>query len=525
MAGMDGGTAGSGVVEDVKLKLGFRAMSSGREPTASEVLDVMDRLQRDPNRRLELASGHSIFRACVDAGLVGDNSIDWIAQRMQELHQERLITHGPVSSGAYTPSVWDGGWIQSAHNWRVSAAGRADAALYRRENGAANTLATNVAVSTSTEAVHQHDLFLCHAGEDKEAVARPLSEALTALGWRVWLDELALTVGDSLSRSIDAALAQCRFGIVVLSPAFFAKQWPQRELSGLAAREVGDGIKVILPVWHGVDQHDIARRSPTLADCLGAPTTGGIPAVASEISRALELAGLQVSTGPASTPVLQSVLETQPENGRLTIPDTPEAQAQVVADAAEWWEHQLFAGVLIQGRDKLEPKWHDQEMHLPRGVRREFDRSSTLDFLARELRWITKEMGAVERIFDPAVQRQAFGAPGEPGDPVRIEHLAHRVLQIYESMLDWAATVRNTSVSPIFADAIEAAASMVDEPVAQMRAFIGSFAEQISRRAPELTEGGTEEHPVNITVPLTLMISDETTQRYIAARGRGERAL
>jgi hypothetical protein len=35
-------------------------------------------------------------------------------------------------------------------------------------------------------------------------MARPLSEAIGRRGWTVWLDELALTARDSLSRHIDA---------------------------------------------------------------------------------------------------------------------------------------------------------------------------------------------------------------------------------------------------------------------------------------------------------------------------------
>jgi hypothetical protein len=48
----------------------------------------------------------------------------------------------------------------------------------------------------STEAF---DLFICHASEDKRAVARPLAEAISGRGWTVWLDELALTIGDVAS--------------------------------------------------------------------------------------------------------------------------------------------------------------------------------------------------------------------------------------------------------------------------------------------------------------------------------------
>lgn len=96
-------------------------------------------------------------------------------------------------------------------------------------------------------------------------IARPLAEALKNLGFNIWFDEFALTVGDSLRRSIDRGLANSRFGIVILSPAFFARQWPQCELDGLIAKESYGG-KVILPLWHHVTKDDVMKYSPTLAD-------------------------------------------------------------------------------------------------------------------------------------------------------------------------------------------------------------------------------------------------------------------
>src|SRR5690349_18227727 len=97
------------------------------------------------------------------------------------------------------------------------------------------------------------DVFISHASEDKDAVARPLAEALTKGGARVWLDEHELKLGDSLTGKIDHGLARSRFGVVILSDHFFAKKWPRAELAGLRAMEE-DGKKVILPIWHGVDK-------------------------------------------------------------------------------------------------------------------------------------------------------------------------------------------------------------------------------------------------------------------------------
>jgi hypothetical protein len=126
------------------------------------------------------------------------------------------------------------------------------------------------------------DIFLSHASEDDESVARPLTAALRRAGARVWLDEQELTVGDSLSEKIDEGLARSQFGAVILSPAFFAKHWPKKELAGLRAREE-EGQKVILPVWHNIDKATISQFSPILSDLLAVSTDRGIDEVARKL--------------------------------------------------------------------------------------------------------------------------------------------------------------------------------------------------------------------------------------------------
>lgn len=111
-----------------------------------------------------------------------------------------------------------------------------------------------------------YSAFISHASEDKESFVEPLMEALSQMECRVWYDKIELEVGDSLRRSIDRGLSNSEYGIVVLSPAFFAKNWPQYELDGLTAKEMAGGKKVILPIWHNVDRDDVLRYSPALAD-------------------------------------------------------------------------------------------------------------------------------------------------------------------------------------------------------------------------------------------------------------------
>lgn len=117
------------------------------------------------------------------------------------------------------------------------------------------------------------DVFVSHASEDKDTFVRPLAVALRSLGVSVWYDEFSLRLGDSLSRSIDKGLTSSRFGLVVISPHFIEKPWPEYELRGLLAREIQEG-RVILPMWHGVTRQQVVAFSPPLADKVALNTAG-----------------------------------------------------------------------------------------------------------------------------------------------------------------------------------------------------------------------------------------------------------
>jgi TIR domain len=128
------------------------------------------------------------------------------------------------------------------------------------------------------------DVFISHASEDKELVARPLASLLRDRGLSVWYDEFSLKVGDSLSETIDRGLAASKFGVLILSPAFFAKPWPRRELRGLTTREILMDQRILLPIWHEVSAEEVAAFSLPLADLYGVRTTLGLEDVADRIA-------------------------------------------------------------------------------------------------------------------------------------------------------------------------------------------------------------------------------------------------
>ncbi|MBB5208003.1 hypothetical protein HNQ52_001532 [Chiayiivirga flava] len=112
---------------------------------------------------------------------------------------------------------------------------------------------------------------------------RPLAQSLNEIGLTVWYDEYSLRPGDSLRRSIDKGLAQCSVGVVVLSPSFFIKEWPQRELDALYSSEIAERARII-PIWHDIDFKGVAAVSPLLADRLAINSSIGVKKIASKIS-------------------------------------------------------------------------------------------------------------------------------------------------------------------------------------------------------------------------------------------------
>lgn len=183
---------------------------------------------------------------------------------------------------------WHGqGYLVDAafgHSFRIDISRDADI-----ENAALRFRATPTQPVPMPASSPEFDCFVCHASEDKTAVVKPLVAALQSAGLRVWVDYGELTLGDRLRRKLEDGLKSSRFGVVIVSPSFFAKEWPRRELDALDALETADGRKRILPVWCGVDKKLVVEQAPlSLGDRLAIDWKDGIFRVVEEIRRAME---------------------------------------------------------------------------------------------------------------------------------------------------------------------------------------------------------------------------------------------
>lgn len=118
------------------------------------------------------------------------------------------------------------------------------------------------------EGADRRDAFICHAGEDKQGIVRPLVETLTKGGITAWFDEAEVHWGDSLTAKVNEGLRVSRFVVVVLSPAFVGKNWPERELNAALNIETSTGQVKVLPMLIGTasERATILGRYPLLND-------------------------------------------------------------------------------------------------------------------------------------------------------------------------------------------------------------------------------------------------------------------
>ena len=136
-----------------------------------------------------------------------------------------------------------------------------------------------------------YDVFISHASEDKDSFVRKLAERLKNNHIEVWYDEFTLRPGESIRRSIDLGLSKSRYGIVVLSQAFFKKEWTQWELDGLVQRMNRAKNNLIVPIWHGITYEEVLDYSPSLADKVAILSSKGIDHVISELLKVLKPEG------------------------------------------------------------------------------------------------------------------------------------------------------------------------------------------------------------------------------------------
>jgi hypothetical protein len=177
-----------------------------------------------------------------------------------------------------------------------------------------------------------YDFFISHASEDKTPFVESLANALTLEGYKVWYDKFSLMWGDKLRRTIEEGLRSSHYGIVVLSPNFFRKEWPQKELDALFALE--ESSLRILPIWLNITKEKVAISAPLLADRLAIRADEGIPRIIGAAKMLYTVKSTKSVTSNLSDLEKEILVRAKSNNGAINIIKT--GQTEDIIKIGNW---------------------------------------------------------------------------------------------------------------------------------------------------------------------------------------------
>ncbi|MEV8525776.1 hypothetical protein AB0451_16700 [Streptomyces sp. NPDC052000] len=194
------------------------------------------------------------------------------------------------------------------------------------------------------------------------------------------------------------------------------------------------------------------------------------------------------------------------------VPRSIQEQRALISQKPPAWEYLLFAGVLRQGKELLEPKWRDYLIRNGSRTGRYLDKGSARIYLHGI--WSDAEFIAERAMsaFDERLQLEAFGAPGEPGNAELIKQSADRIVKSYEDLLDWAAEIRGTVFPEGVKRAFDVAAMAAAQPLTDIRSFIDRTVNSIDEIPARLAQ--RDPRPITFTLTLELTINEAVMAEF-----------
>lgn len=204
------------------------------------------------------------------------------------------------------------------------------------------------------------------------------------------------------------------------------------------------------------------------------------------------------------------------------VPRTAEERSALLTLKPDGWEYLLFAAALYQGKTDLEMKWHDHEMPPHRAAFPAPSGISPTDYLGKKVGEMAGIVEAAMQVFPPDKQEKAFGKPGEPGDQVRIEHFANRIVESYEKLLDWAKGIHEFEPPGYLVEVCEVLPHMADRPLEGFREFIDGLVAQADRIPDFIADPDPEKGRLVIELDLVLKMDDDVTNEFSRRLKRAE---
>ncbi|MFD9704171.1 toll/interleukin-1 receptor domain-containing protein [Lentzea sp. NPDC059081] len=304
---------------------------------------------------------------------------------------------------------------------------------------------------------YEFDVAPSFAGEDRDHVL-PVVRRLEELGVKVFYDEdrVAELWGVNLVDHLPEVYGKkVRYVLLFASKHYVEKKWTRVERQAAQARALDKAEEYLLPIR--IDDTEVPGLPPTIAylDLQKHGTDVIAAAVVKKLGRHSPAQPELITKAPRTADEVKSLLAARPPA----------------------WPYLLFAGILFQGVNALEPKFRDHVSgYAPRN-------GAVLDVLSldpfRHRHAMLAEItDSAERILSPEKRLRTFGEPGDTNNlnPDEVIHTAQRLVELYGELLDWARDVRGTTY---LYDEVRRVASLqaryADGPVTAIRKLAADF--------------------------------------------------
>jgi len=200
----------------------------------------------------------------------------------------------------------------------------------------------------------------------------------------------------------------------------------------------------------------------------------------------------------------------------LGVPRDAEQTQSLLETRPAGWEYLLFAGRLVQGKDALDLTRRNHVLELPSGPYRHLEGDEVIGYLSREFGRLSWMIEPMQRVF--AAQEDAFGKPGEPGDPDLIEHFAAWIVGTYRQLLHWSADVRSVGTPEEFEPALKLWAHSADASIEQISDFVDNTALRLDEVATQLAgqQPDKDNDPIVVDCTLTLTVDEALHEEALA---------
>jgi hypothetical protein len=134
------------------------------------------------------------------------------------------------------------------------------------------------------------------------------------------------------------------------------------------------------------------------------------------------------------------------------------------------------------------------------------------EVMTGRLSYVSSIAQNLERLAHPTAQSRAFGDSDEDADPLLIEHMAKRLIDLYGRLLEWVEETRALRV-PEWAERLKSILSQfASQPIQRTHDFVDEYVSSLERAIRSLAENGSNREKIELRI--TYEIDDDLLRQF-----------